>query len=342
MDLIITDKWNQYLSTFKDGDKDLYFTEEYVKLYETDSEKGVCFVARQGDKIMLFPFLERTFTYCGKEYHDFETAYGYGGPIFNVDDKEFQESALSEMFAHLKKSDYVCGFARFHTLLKTYQVFNPSNIIFDRNTVAVDLTPSEDDIWSKEVHSKNRNVIRKAEKAGLQFVVDDKFEYLNDFIHLYNGTMDKLSADDFYYFDRKYYSDFIKNIPNSFLGVVLLDGKVVSSAIFMYDGKFGHYHLSGSDKAYLNYSPNNFMLFQAALELKKRGVQLFHLGGGTTSDENDSLLAFKKKFSPYLYDFYIGKFIFNQELYDSICEKWEAANPEKAQKYRRFLLKYKY
>ena len=342
MDLFITDRWDQYLISFDARDKDLYFKEEYVKLYETDTEKGVCFVACQGGSIMLFPFLERSFTYRGAKFFDFETAYGYGGPIFNVKDEEFQKTALFEMFSFLKQNNYVCGFARFHTLLKTYQAFDPSCVIFDRNTVAVDLTLDEEDIWTKEVHSKNRNVIRKAEKAGLQFVVDDKFDYLDDFIRLYNGTMDKLSADDFYYFDINYYSDFIKNIPNSFLGVVLLDGKVISSAIFMYDGIYGHYHLSGSNKAYLSYSPNNYMLFQAALELKRRGVELFHLGGGTSSDENDSLLAFKKKFSPHLYDFYIGKFIFNQELYKSICEQWEANNPEKAQKYKRFLLKYKY
>ena len=84
------------------------------------------------------------------------------------------------------------------------------------------------------------------------------------------------------------------------------------------------------------------MLYKSALELKKRGVELFHLGGGTTSDENDSLFAFKKKFSPSLYGFYIGKVIFNHEFYSSICEKWEAENPEKAQRYGRFLLRYKY
>ncbi|NLB78139.1 MAG: GNAT family N-acetyltransferase [Clostridiaceae bacterium] len=342
MDLTISNKWDQYLDSFEEGDKDLYYKEEYVKLYETDSEKGVCCIAKQGDNIMLFPYLERTFTYFGKTFHDFETAYGYGGPIFNFKDKEFQKSALEESFDFLKRNDYICGFARFHTLLRTHLAFSPSEVIFDRKTVAMDLTLSEDEIFTKEIHSKNRNVIRKAEKSGLQYIADDKFEYLDEFILLYNGTLDKLSADEFYYFNNQYYRDFIKNIPNSFLGVVLLDGKVISAAIFMYEGIYGHYHLSGSDKGYLSYSPNNYMLYKSALELKKRGVELFHLGGGTTSDENDSLFAFKKKFSPSLYGFYIGKVIFNHEFYSSICEKWEAENPEKAQRYGRFLLRYKY
>lgn len=342
MELFVTDKWDSYLSLFSAKDKDIYFMEEYVKLYETDTEKGVCCVAKEGNSIMLFPFLVRSFSFLGTEYHDFETVYGYGGPIFNVEDSFFQQKALKEAFDYLKDNNYICGFVRFHTLLKTYKAFNANDIIFDRNTVAIDLTLSEEEIWSKEIHSKNRNVIRKAEKAGLKYVADSDYKYLDDFIRLYNGTMDKLSADDFYYFDDNYYADFVKNNPNSFLGVVLLDNMVLSAAIFMYDGIYGHYHLSGSDKQFLNYSPNNFMLYYSALELQKRGVELFHLGGGTTSNPEDSLFAFKKKFSPFLYDFYIGKFIFNQELYKQICTKWENENPDKIQKYKHFLLKYKY
>lgn len=342
MDLFITNNWDQYFNSFNEGEKDLYFKEEYVKLYETDTEKGVCCVAKEGDRIMLFPYLERTFSNNGHLLHDFETAYGYGGPIFNVKDKKFQENVLDETFNFLKSKNYICGFVRFHTILKTYHAFPKSEIIFDRHTVAVDLSLTEDEIWTQEIHSKNRNVIRKAEKSGLQFIADDKFEYLDDFIRLYNGTMDKLSADDFYYFNKQYYKNFIKNIPNAFLGVVLLDGKVISAAVFMFEDIFGHYHLSGGDKEYLRYSPNNYMLYQSALELKRRGVKWFHLGGGTTSAEDDSLLAFKKKFSPFLYDFYIGKYIFNRELYNSICEKWEKENPSKVQRFGRFLLKYKY
>ena len=193
----------------------------------------------------------------------------------------------------------------------------------------------------KEIHTKNRNVIKKGEKNGLKFIADYEFKYLDDFVKLYDQTMDKLNADDFYYFDDKYYQQFVKNVP-SFLGVVTLEDKIISAALFMYDGCYAHYHLSGSDKAYLNYLPNNYMLYHAALELKRQGAELFHLGGGTTSDENDSLLSFKRKFSKDLYQFSIGKVIFNEALYADICKDWEDKNPDKVVKYSRFLLKYKY
>ena len=34
--------------------------------------------------------------------------------------------------------------------------------------------------------------------------------------------------------------------------------------------------------------------------------------------------------------------IFNEQLYHNICSDWEAKNPDKAEHYKHFLLKYKY
>lgn len=342
MDIQILEQWNQYLDIFQPAAIDIYFRVEYVSLYETNSEKAVCCVVTEGEQMMLFPFLRRTFEYQGNILYDFETAYGYGGPIWHHADEAFKSAALQLMMEELSQSGYVAGFVRFHPLLANYEGFNVGRVIEDRKTVAIDLSLNEQDIWMQEIHTKNRNVIKKGEKSGLQFVVDNDYRYLPDFINLYNATMDKLDAADFYYFDQHYYSDFVKNLKNSFLGVVLHEGNVVSSAIFMYEGGYGHYHLSGSDKNALKLMPNNYMLWHAALELKKRGVKTFHLGGGTTSSEDDSLFCFKSRFSKHTYQFCLGKLIFNETLYQEICSDWEQCNPDKAEHYKHFLLKYKY
>lgn len=342
MDIQISNHWNNILESFLPDNRDIYFGEEYVRLYETEAEKAVCCIVKDGDKTMLFPFLSREFVFQDHILHDFETAYGYGGPIWNHADDDFKSAALQLMVEELKNQDYIAGFVRFHPLLDNYKLFDVGRVIEDRKTVAIDLSLDENDIWMQEIHTKNRNVIKKGEKSGLQFVVDNEFNYLDDFIRLYDATMDKLDAADFYYFKPSYYQEFVKSLPNSFLGVVLHEGRVVSSAIFMYEGGYGHYHLSGSDVNALKLSPNNYMLWQAALELKRRGVKRFHLGGGTTSSEEDSLFCFKSRFSKHTCQFCLGKLIFNQPLYEEICADWEQKNPEKAEQYRHFLLKYKY
>ena len=344
MRIDISKLWNQQLDKFPIDNRDVYFREEYVRLYETDTEKAVCCVVSEGEQMMLLPYLCRTFEFQGNEYHDFETAYGYGGPVWNNADDTFKKKALRFMVEELGKQNYIAGFVRFHPLLQNQGLFDSvGRLIADRHTVAINLDQSIDDVWSNEIHSKNRNVIRKAEKAGCTFVVDEKYEHLKDFIRLYDSTMDKLSADGFYYFDDNYYKHLVEGIPNSFLGCVKdAEGKIISAAIFMFSGSIGHYHLSGSDRSQLSLSPNNMMLWEAAKELQKRGVKRFHLGGGTTGNEDDSLFLFKRRFSKDTCQFYIGKLVFNQNIYDAICADWVQKNPDKAEHYKHHLLKYKY
>lgn len=344
MNIQIVGHWNQYLDAFQPAATDIYFREEYVRLYETETEKPICCVVNEGEQMMLFPFLCRTFEFQGNKYHDFETAYGYGGPIWNNADDTFKEKALKYMVEELGKQHYVAGFVRFHPLLQNQEVFDAvGRLIADRKTVAINLDQSMAEVWSNEIHTKNRNVIRKAEKAGCTFAVDDKYEHLEDFIRLYDSTMDKLSADGFYYFDDAYYDNLKRGITDSFLGCVQnSEGQIISAAIFMYSGPYGHYHLSGSDKSWLAISPNNFMLWNAAIELQKRGVKRFHLGGGINGDEENSLYQFKHRFSKDTCQFYIGKLVFNQDTYNAICADWERKNPDKAEHYKHHLLKYKY
>ena len=340
---LFTETWNQYLDLIPAEQQDLYFREEYVRLYETDCEKACCFVYQDGNSIMLFPFLRREFQFKGNTYYDFETAYGYGGPISNDHSDTFMKAALEAMSEKASSKNYVCGFVRFHPLLENWDCFEKvGRLIMDRKTIAIDLTGGIEATWMNEIHTKNRNVIKKGEKNGLEFIVDEDFAYLTAFEELYNSTMDKLEADGFYYFDPSYYDQLKNTIQNRFLGIVKHEGKVVAGAIFFYQLPYGHYHLAGSDKSALKLSPNNFLLWEAAKELTKRGVKHFHLGGGTDGSEENSLYQYKRKFSKHEYQFALGKMIFNPSLYEDICVEWAAANPEKADKMKNILLKYKY
>ena len=343
MNVSILDKWHELLGVLDESKRDVYFTEEYVKLYENEAEKARCICCADGENIFLLPVLLREFHFAGDVYYDFETAYGYGGPVCNTDDVAFKAAAWKAVKEYCARQHFIAGFFRFHPLLQNQQGFEEvGTLIADRKTVAIKLDQTMDDVWKNEIHSKNRNVIRKAEKAGCRFVVDDGYEYLQDFQRLYAATMDKLSAELFYYFPDDYYTKLRDNVEHSFLGYVEHEGKIISSAIFMYSGEWGHYHLSGSDRSMLALSPNNLMLWEAAKELQRRCVKLFHLGGGTNGDEENSLYQFKRKFSKETHQFYIGKMIFNPAVYDAVCKDWEGRNPERAEQFKNITLKYKY
>lgn len=338
-----TQKWNDYLQSISTEKKDIYFSEEYLKLYETETEKAFCFVYQENENTFLFPYLRREFLYKDKVLYDFETAYGYGGPVCSTGEESFLLRAYERMRLEAEANGYVCGFVRFHPLLDNCKCFDTiGRVIQDRKTVAIDLHGTIDEVWMNEIHTKNRNVIKKGSKSGLTFIADNDYKYLPEFIELYNSTMDKLSADGFYYFPSSYYEMLKTTLKNSFLGVVLYEKKVVASAIFFYQSPYGHYHLAGSDKNCLKLSPNNYLLWEAAKEMHKRGVEYFHLGGGTDGTDENSLFQYKRRFSKSDYQFSLGKIVFNQVVYEQLCQEWELQNPDKVDKMRYILLKYKY
>lgn len=339
----ILSNWNDYLSFFDLEHQDIYFTDSYLKLYESENEKSYCFYYFENDFHFLLPYILREFRYKNQIYYDFETVYGYGGPIYNYLDESYIERAWHTFFNYGYSHNFIAGLVRFHPLLNNYKYFDKvGGLLRDRETVAIDLRLSEEEIWRSEIHTKNRNSIQKGERNALQFVADYQFNYLPQFKLLYKNTMLKHEAGDFYYFNDDYFTKLKDRIEESFLGTVIYNGEVIASSIIFYYGHYGHYHLSGSNPKYLNLSPNNFLLWGAAKELKRRGVKYFHLGGGTNSDENNSLLQYKSKFSKTRYDFYIGKIIFNNSLYNSLCDDWSLSDKARELLYQNHLLKYKY
>lgn len=344
-----SEEWNDLLGQLPINQQDVYFTPEYYSLYQNYGDgEACCFVFEHGGEIILYPFLKNSINRLGykldKKYFDIQGAYGYNGIVSSCNSKEFLADFQQCFGQYCLENNIVAEFVRFHPLLENKELVSENTkVIFDRKTISVDLTLPENDIWNIEITSKNRNHICKAQKSGLEFYADYNFQYINEFVALYNSTMNRVHAESFYYFSDEYYEDLVYRLKgHSFLGVILRRREVIAAAIFMYEGIYGHYHLSGSNKEHLNLCPNNLLIYEAAKELRNRGVKLFHLGGGTTSETDDPLFKFKHAFGRTENVFAIGKRIFNQEIYENICDAWAIKFPEKVEKYKHFLLKYRY
>lgn len=338
----ILEEWDDILSEFQIEKQDIYFTKRYLSLYESEGSKALCAYCTDGDRIMLMPYIRGNI----RGYYDFETAYGYGGPLSNSDDIVWCRKAFECIHEYLKNKGYVCGFTRFHPILCNEKlVYDDRNIqvLYDRQTVAIDTSQSEDEIWKSQISAKNRNMIRKAEKNQLEYKTEYDYASYDEFIALYRSTMRRLSADEFYFFDDNYFENVRRKLSDcSFLGTVRKDGKLICAAIFMYSKLYGHYHLEGSDRYYSSFGANNFLLWKVACEMHNLGVQEFHLGGGTSSSLDDPLYKFKKAFSKNENKFYIGKEVFNNDEYESICKEWERDNPDKIEVYGNRLLRYRH
>jgi serine/alanine adding enzyme len=337
-------KWNEFLSLVPLSLRDIYFSEEYLSLYESGTDSAECFFYRDAGNIYLFPYLKRRHILNESLFYDFETAYGYGGPTSNCTDPDFLQAAEVAFTETCRSAGMIAGFVRFCPWLNNHEmIVDSSRLLFDRKTVLMDLAPDEEEIWSGEIHSKHRNVIRKAEREGLEFEVDEGFEHMGEFSALYLETMKRLGADEFYYFSEEHFSRFGNMMAaNAFLGLIRHEGAIVSAAIFMHHGIYGHYHLAGSRADYQKLAPNNLLIYKVALHLKTLGARFFHLGGGSDSSPDNTLFKFKRRFSPTCRYFFVGKFIFDAKQYEEICKDWEMDNPEKQKKFGKLLLKYRY
>lgn len=315
-------KWDEIVKSFKEYD--VYYLSGYVKsfqihgdgepllfFYEDDMCRGINVVMKRDiafDKHFIGKIEE------GK-YYDFATPYGYGGWLIEGND-------YSELFNAYQKwcidNEIVSEFVRFHPVLKN-QIYSANNyqVIALGETVAIDTTNKES-IWAN-FNPKNRNVIRKAINSGIQIKKGLSKELLEAFIEIYNKTMDKDEADDYYYFKEDFYNCILNDLKdNATLFYAELNEKIIAASIMIYANGRLNYHLSGSLRDYQNLAPSNMLLWKAAEWGNDIGCSTFHLGGGVGSGE-DSLFRFKKAFyRGNLCRYYIGKKIYNMKEYQDL------------------------
>jgi hypothetical protein len=331
--------WDKYLSFMRNPKlEDIYYTQEYYKLYENNGDgAGRCFIYRRDDKMVMYPFMinEIRGYKLDKTYYDIETAYGYGGPISNSDDKAFLKEFEKAFIEYCEASNIVAEFIRFHPLMRNETIFNKDiEVLHNRTTVYLDLASGVGSIWENHIKSKDRNMIRKAEKNGLRVVKGSDFDAFKE---IYEETMDKVQAGNYYYFNDEYYNTIKKNKSYILLNVIK-DDMVIASAIFMHFGEYFHYHLAGSKKEYLKYAPNNLLLWEAIKLACETSAAMFHFGGGLTNSLEDPLFKFKSSFSKTYSNYYIGKRVHNTEVYNYLINEWEKNNAKKA----KILLQYKF
>jgi len=338
--------WNHLLGLFPQGN-DIYFSEAYHQLYVDKTGGGLacCFHFEAGQDHYVLPLIKRPIDGV-LDLFDGTSAYGYGGPLSTSVNTEFIEAATEELMAVCRDARIICLFLRFHPLAQNHDYLagnDNTKVFFERHTIAIDLRRSVDEIWQSEVHSKHRNVIRKARENGLVVGFDSEMARLDEFIALYNGTMDRLSAADEYYFSNRYFADLKQTLSeNSCLCTVRRGDELLSACVLFWGECWGHYHLSCSDAQQLNLYPNNLMVYEAALYLKRRGLSLFHLGGGTSSQEDNTLLKFKRRFSNTQQEFWLGRLVTRKEEYEHVCAEWQSKFPGKVDTYGRLLQCYRY
>jgi hypothetical protein len=351
LDLTKSQNWLNYLQLLPFDQQDIYFTPGYYRIYE-DLGDGLanCFVFKTKDKIAMYPYLINSVNECGfdlpDKYFDIQGAYGYNGVLTSSLDPKFIQTFFESFDLFCQEENIIAEFMRFHPVLKN-ELFSRDymTVIHDRNTVLLDLNKSYAEIWDTEYSSKNRNMIRKAIRLGYlcQIETTPGKDSIDRFISIYHNSMRLAGAEPYYYFNIDYFNNMFKYLKDKIylFNIFNHNGEIICSSIFLHYNDYFHYHLSGRNENADN-SVNNFLLDSAVKFAKDMGAKLFHLGGGRSNANDDSLLKFKKNFSKMIIPFHIGKRILNKEVYNEVVSQWGNKYPVKAEQYRNILLKYRY
>jgi len=315
-----SEKWDETVRSFRNYD--VYWLSGYVKAFQIHGDgEPLLFVYEdetvRGINLVMKRDIAKDTHFRGlieeNKYYDFATPYGYGGWIIEGD----QPAPLFEAYNQWAVNNgIVSEFVRFHPMLKNhinckdyYQVVELGEVVH------IDLI-SPESIW-ENFSGKNRNVIRKAMKNDVR-IYNGRFpQAYEQFVSIYNETMDKDRADDYYYFQKEFYDSLLNDLPqNAQVFFAEKDGVVIASSIMLAANGRMNYHLSGSRREYSHLAATNLLLYQAALWGYENGCRTLYLGGGVGSG-NDNLFKFKRAFNKgNLNHFYIGKKIHDREMYD--------------------------
>ena len=103
--------------------------------------------------------------------------------------------------------------------------------------------------------------------------------------------------------------------------VTELDGRTVAAGLFTEHRGIVQAHLVGTDDEFREWSPLKLLLDDVRRWASERGNDILHLGGGR-GGRDDSLLAFKRRFSPQSHRFSVGRWVLDPAAYAHLAEIW--------------------
>jgi hypothetical protein len=325
----------------KNPKADIFFTPEYSLTFagttgETKRNFGgeaLLFFYGNEDNYIVYPFFKRRISELpfhrhipprSNDWFDIISPYGYSGPLAYVTDLILENQLWQEFFSAFHeeciKDKVVAEFVRLHPFIRNHVPVQTCPDIEVRKRPAViymDLTLDET-AMRKEMSKGNKSSVSKARRNGVEIRCSATPEEIDAFYRLYIATMERNNAKNAYFFSRDFFTTTFQLLgENVRLYSAWYKDKIIAASLFIYQGEFAHYYLSGSDAAYLSLCPNNLLMYEVISSAKASGFKIFNLGGGYVS--GDSLYNFKASFSKATADFYIYNRIHNKEVYDILC-----------------------
>lgn len=297
---------------------DVYYRPGYCAAYEAAGHGRAVAVVTEG---ALFPLLLRPLPF-GEDGFDAATPYGYGGVLLTGPGPR---ADLRQLRDWCVANGVVSCLLRLHPLLGGSEQLSESDgsgvEVRDHGpTTAVDPRRIEPETRRLEGMSKGRKADLTIARRELTVGWNEGEDALEEFRRVYDGTMGRLGAGEFYVFPPDYYQALAEGLGER-LAVALArrEDEVVGGALFLADARFAHYHLSGTTEVGRELKAGTLLVHAGVVWAAERGCELLHLGGGTSGA--DTLFAFKKSFGGETYTYSFATLVADRERYGALVAR---------------------
>ena len=338
-------QWREILNLIK---HDIYHLPEYVALEgKRTNSIPQAFFAIDNDKVFFIPYLmrscqdilnevkillppEQQSDKSATEIFDVISPYGYPGILLSDAAKnspQFVHNAFNELKQTFQSHGVCSAFLRLHPILSDNfpEIFPPNSLTNNGETVSIDLSLDTNKIWA-QTNRGHQSKINKCKRLGLTARTVTLLDHMDEFLSIYKETMDRVGAQDAYYFNRDYFTDLLKLGDHLHLVIVESMGQIICAGlIFEYYG-IVQGHLGGTKTSFLKQSPFNLLVYSTCLWAKERGNKYLHIGGGLGGSK-DKLFTFKSGFSKQRHQFFTMRLILDEAKYDRlVSQKAQAKN----------------
>lgn len=306
---------------------------EYMRVQEAQTgQKALLFVFGSGAARVVYPFFIRPVPAHllpeGEERWDTATPE-YTGPILvggeaqdAPDPREFQEG----FGQFCRSAGIVAEFCHLNPWIARLDLLEPSGIELNRETVYIDLTLSEEDLWRHSLSSDARRQTRQALDAGVRVRRAESAEDVLAFHHLHHQTMERLAAHDRYYLPERFFLSIYESMPRNALFMLSeYQGRIIAGGLYFWDATNFYWHLSAVDLDCARVRPVNAFHYETIKLAARAGKQRMLCGGAF--QEGDGVFRFKAGFSPLRAPFKIYKRIHDLEAYAALTRQWSLRQP---------------
>jgi len=310
--------WANALAALPPEMHDVYFSPAYHRLHREDAG---CVVVSEGDARLIVPGLLHAIP--GETgLWDLQTCNGYGGPLASAGAApEWLARAWDAWREAAAARGVVAAFFRLHPLIDNRGLLPPdATVVDDREMVTIDLSAGAAGAF-EAADSRFRNKVRRAERDKME-VRWDAPEDWPAFEALYADAMERLGAVEALRFGADYFAA-LRSLPGARLAAIHDAGGLLVGAVFLEGARHWYYHLGARRPAEENLAMS-FLFHRATQRAAEAGALGLHLGGGATPAPDDSLLRFKRLFSPMRPRFHVARVIADRDRFAKLLKAWEA------------------